>query len=184
MMLVFDKDILKVLTVFSISPGSKFVRKELKEKTFLDNASLDRSLQILSNSEIIKKENRIHFLNFENENSKKIIDIIASQHKKMKELPLAVYFAICDLITALSANKDIKIYLFGSYSKLIFKEPSDIDIALIPERIDKKKTEIIVKKIEEKYGRKIELHYFGKDFYKNKEDPLIRDILRNGVKLI
>ena len=29
---IFNKDIMKVLTVFSLSPGSKFLRKEVKDK--------------------------------------------------------------------------------------------------------------------------------------------------------
>jgi len=32
--------------------------------------------------------------------------------------------------------------------------------------------------------KSIEIHYFKTNFYKNKKDPLVKDILRNGVKLL
>ena len=51
---IFNKNILKILTVFSISPGSRFLRKEIKDKTKLNNATLDENIHALINSNIIK----------------------------------------------------------------------------------------------------------------------------------
>ena len=39
---LFDKNVLRILTVFSISPGSRLNRKVLKEKTMLPNIGMVR----------------------------------------------------------------------------------------------------------------------------------------------
>ena len=72
---IFNKDILEVLTVFSISPGSRFLRKELKERTKLNNVNLDNALNILLNTNLIKKEKRFLLLNLES--AKSIINLVS-----------------------------------------------------------------------------------------------------------
>jgi len=47
---LFDLSVAKVLTVFSLAPGIKLRRKEIKEKTKLTNLTLDKTLNVLSNS--------------------------------------------------------------------------------------------------------------------------------------
>ncbi|MFH1900667.1 MAG: nucleotidyltransferase domain-containing protein [Candidatus Omnitrophota bacterium] len=79
---------------------------------------------------------------------------------------------------------DGEVYLFGSYAKLSFKEISDIDIAVISDTVDKKKFNSFTSKFEKKFGKKIEIHYFSKSFYNNKRDPLVKEILQHGVKLV
>ena len=182
---MFSKDILEILTIFSISPGSKFLRKELKERTKLNNVNLDNALNILLNTNLIKKEKRFLLLNLEYSNS--IIKLISDDYKSLKELPLDAYFSIAALIFYLSKLSGIDAYLFGSHAKLVFKESSDIDIAAVSDKLtSKNKKEIInlIHKLESRYGKKIEMHYFGRNFYKNKNDPLVKDILKNGIKLI
>lgn len=182
---IFDRDTLEVLTVFSISPGSKFLRKELKERTKLNNANLDNAINGLLNSGLIKKEKRMLSLNIEN--AKQIIKLISEEYKRLNELPLDAYFSLVNLVFFLSKLKGIDVYLFGSYAKLIFNETSDIDIAIVSDRMsskDKQEMNKLMQKLESRYGRKIEFHHFGKNFYKGKKDPLVRDILKNGIKLI
>lgn len=182
---IFNKDILEVLTVFSISPGSKFLRKELKERTRLNNINLDNAITILLNSNLIKKEKR--FLSLDLNNVKQIIMLVSEQYQELKELPLDVYFTIVNLIFLLSKFKGINVYLFGSYAKLVYKEKSDIDIAIVSDSITNKgKKEIsrLIQKLESRYAKKIEIHYFGIDFYKNKKDTLVQEIIKNGLKLI
>jgi predicted nucleotidyltransferase len=183
---IFNKDILKLLTIFSISPGSKFSRDELKKKTKMNNVILDNALTVLSHSKIILKEKRFFSLNLDDETTKKVIEIISLNYKKLKSLPLEVYFSIVDFVYFLSKYKNFKAYLFGSYSKLIFSDKSDIDIAIISDLSDKNKKVFnkIVQKIEKVYGKEIEIHYFSTDFEKQKNDPLVKEILKNGVQLI
>ena len=182
---IFNKEVLEVLTVFSISPGSKLTRKDLKERTKLNNVILDNAINTLLNSNLIKKEKRFLTLNLDT--SKQIIKLIFDEYKALKELPLDVYFSIAAIIFFLSKSKNINAYLFGSFAKLVYKETSDIDIAIISDKItEKEKKEInsLIQKLESRYGKKIEMHYFGMNFYKNRKDPLVREIMINGVRLI
>lgn len=182
---IFNKDVLEVLTVFSISPGSKFLRKELKEKTKLNNINLDNAINILLNSDLIKKEKRLLSLNFHN--AKEIIRLISNEYKILRELPLDVYFSIINLLFFLSKLKGTHAYLFGSYAKLVYKETSDIDILILSDKItanEKKEINKLIQKLDSKYGKKIEVHYFGMNFYKNKNDPFVEETLKNGLRLI
>jgi len=182
---IFDGNAFKILTVMSLSKGSRFQRKELKERTRMNNVILDKTLQTLLNSGVIKKEVKYFALNLENKYAKQFSEMLLQQYKDLKELPLNAYFSIADAVSFLSRLK-LEVFLFGSYSKLIFKETSDIDLAIISETISGHKKEIsgFFQKIEKRYGKTIELHYFGSDFYKNRKDPLVNEILKNGVKLI
>ncbi|MGB9708121.1 MAG: nucleotidyltransferase domain-containing protein [Candidatus Pacearchaeota archaeon] len=153
----------------------------------MDNITLDTALSVLLNLHFIKKEGRELSLNFEKEETKLIISLVSKQYKMLKELPLCVYFSIVDILSNIVKIKETDVYLFGSYAKLIFKEGSDIDLAIISDNLtqkDKRELNKIIRKTELRYGTKIELHYFSKRFYKNKQDPLVREILKNGVKLI
>ncbi len=147
----------------------------------LNNVTLDKSLQNLINSKTLKKEGKFYYINFENEYKEGIMSLIIKEYKKAREVPFKVYLILIDLVEEIGKHKDAEAYLFGSYAKLIYKENSDIDLALINNKLNQK----FLSKIEKKYNYKIELHYFRKDeFYKNKNDPLIKDIMKNGVKLI
>jgi len=184
--LIFDKDCFKILSLFSISPGSGFRRTQIKEKTLLNNVPLDKALTKLLRTNVLRNDNNIYRINFENEYSKKVLEIISKQHKELKELPLNVYFLIIDLVDSLSAMKSIEIYLFGSYSKLVYREKSDVDIAVLgPPNLDMAMLSKISKKLEKNYGKHVEIHDFIKgDFYKNKKDPLVKEILINCIRLI
>ncbi len=183
---IFDNSIIKILTLFSISPGSRFTRSEIKEKTMLNNVPLDNTLNILLNNKILAKEKRFLNLNFENKNLKVILGIVKKEHLRFKEIPLKIYCIISDISSSMSSIRSIaKIYLFGSYAKLIYTDSSDVDLAIIL----KKEGESLIKrikkeisKIEKKHNKNVELHFFEKKDMKQK-DPLIKEILRNNVVL-
>ncbi len=80
--------------------------------------------------------------------------------------------------------KENEIWLFGSYSKLVFNEKSDVDIAfLISDKIDKEKIRKYLRKIEKHYEKTIEEHFFEKKvFYKNKKDLLVKEIIQHGIR--
>jgi len=183
---IFDKDCFKVISLFSLSPGSKFRRKEMKEKTRLNNVPLDKALQRLLSTQILKKERNFYSINFQNNLSKQVLDISIKQYKDLKELPFDVYLILLDLVRETSISGGVEIYLFGSYSKLIFNEKSDVDIAIIKEEnLDEENIEKIIQKLEKVYEKNIEIHFFEKKmFYKNKNDPIVKEIRENGVKLI
>lgn len=182
---IFNKDKAFVLAVFSLSPGSRIFRKELQERTKLNNLGLDNALNSLVNAGIIIKNGRHLSLNLEN--ARQVIEIISKDYKYLKEIPLDAYFCVMSIVFFLQKLKSIDAYLFGSYAKLIFKEGSDIDIAIISSRVsaeEKKEIAAMAQKLHKRYKKKIELHFFEKDFYKNKSDPFVKDVLKNGVRLI
>jgi len=183
---IFTKDCFKILTLFSIAPGSRFKRKEIKEKVLLNNVPLDNALKRLFYENILKKQNNFHSINFENSVAKEIVSICKKQYIELKEIPLNVYYLIIDFLDEIVKQKNLEIYLFGSYSKLIYNDRSDIDIAILSDdSVDKKQINKVVLKLEKAYNKKIEVHYFNKRlFYKNKKDPIVKDILKNGVRLI
>ena len=69
----FTPDCFKIMTLFSVSPGSRHNRNEIKEKIGLNNVPLDNALFRLLNSSILKKEGNFYSVNFENEEGKKCL---------------------------------------------------------------------------------------------------------------
>ncbi len=183
---IFDSGSFKVIALFALSPGSRFRRKEIKERTRMHNVPLDNALSRLVSSGIIKKDKGLYSVNLENPYAEQIIAIASSHHKQLKNLPLDVYLLLADMIDELSTAKGLEVWLFGSYSKLVYSEKSDIDIALlVPQDFSKDRIRKIFKKLEKHYGKNIEDHFFNaRSFYRNKRDPLVKEILKNGVRLI
>lgn len=182
---LINQNITKVLSVFSVSPGSRLNRKIIQEKTGINNIILDKIINQLINFRLLSKEKNLLFLNFKNPEVGEIIELMTENHNKLRQLPLKEYFMILDILEELSIIKGINdVYLFGSYSKLVFNENSDIDFAIISNDIDKKLINRKILKMEKWFKKKIEIHFFTKEFYKNKRDPLVKEILKNGVKLI
>ena len=185
MILMLNEHIFRILTIFSLSPGSRLNRKLLKEKTGINNISLDKALSILLNLKTIKKEKRLLSLNLENEKTKIITKEISEDYANLKHLPIKEYFTICNITRELIKAKNTgEIYLFGSYAKLIFTEKSDIDIAIISDKVNKKEIGKIINSLEKKHKKAIETHFFSKKFYSNKKDPLVKEIFQHGVRLV
>ena len=185
--LVLNQDAFKILTVFSLSPGSRFKRKELKELTRLNNVPLDKALLRLVSSGVLRKKGT-YSLNMENESTEVLMMLCSKQHIHLKRIPFKVYFLILDLVFQASLLKGVEIFLFGSYSKLVFSEKSDIDIAVLTLQNAKPIKGLLLalaEKLGKSYGKEVQLHFFDKKaFYSNKKDPLVSEIIRNGVRLI
>ncbi len=184
---LFHQDCFKILSLYGLSPGSRFNRTEIKQRTKLHNVPLDKALQLLFNSGILKKEKNFYSLHFEQEYTSRIMEVVRQQYKELRELPLSIYHLIIDLVASLSVLRGIEVYLFGSYAKLIHTEKSDVDIAIVHTTKFKNKEKIIkiILKLEKIYTKKIEIHYFEKEpFYKNRKDLLIKGILKDGIRLI
>lgn len=182
---MFTQNAYKILSMFSLSPGSNFNRKEIKKATRLNNVPLDNALSSLASSGILKRKGILYSLDFEFHATQVILSLISRERLKMKDLPLNVYLVMVDIASFFSAYRNVHAYLFGSYSKLIYTDKSDIDIAVIAgEYFDKKSFQKRLERVEATYGKSVEVHYFDKStFYKNKKDPMVRDILKNGMPL-
>lgn len=153
----------------------------------MNNVPLDNALARLISSGIIKKDGGFYSINFENNHAEQIMNILITQYKRMKNLPLDVYLLLADIAYELSSVR-IELWLFGSYSKVTYSDKSDVDIAILGQKLDKiekNKVKKTIAKLEKTYGKKIEGHFFEKNaFYNNKKDPLVKDILQNGIKII
>jgi len=181
---LFDKNAVKILTIFSLSPGSRFNRRILQEKTKINNIVLDKSINRLLNLKIIIKEKNLLYLNFKNKEIRKVLELMSRNYNKLKQLPLVDYFMILDIFEDIIKIKFMgDLYLFGSYSKLTFKKDSDIDFAIISDNVNKKDINKTIQKLEKRFKKDIEIHFFTRGFYNNKRDPLVKEIIQNGVKL-
>lgn len=184
--LIFTPNCYKILILFSLSPGSRFNRKEIKEKTKLNNIPLDKALSQIIASGVAKREKNYYHLNIADKSAKELLEICHHQYQQLRELPLTVFYLLTDLVNSAPFLKGNEIWLFGSYAKLVYKENSDVDIAVLySQEIRKEGINKTVAKLEKIYNKKIEIHYFEKTgFYKNKKDLLVKGILRDGVRLI
>ena len=102
-------------------------------------------------------------------------------------LPHNIFNLLVELADELTKIKEIdKVYLFGSYAKLIYTSQSDIDLAIITKKeLSTNKQKVIRRQLEtkaEKYKKKLDIHFFQETDLKQK-DALIQDILRNGKQL-
>ena len=174
---LINPNLAKIILIFAASPGRKWQRKEIKEMTGMNNVPLDNSLNELLTSKLITESKRLYSLNLEN---LIIQQIVKETKEKISNLPFKVQFILVDFIDSISKIKNAeKIILFGSYSKLIFTEKSDVDIALIlKERssLHEKKMSLSAEKISKRYKIDIQEHFFTESDLKHKEDPLIKDI--------
>lgn len=184
---LIDKNYARVILFLAISPGSKYSRKEVKEKTEMNNVPLDFALNTLLNLKIINENKKLYSLNLEN----LLVQQIIKEKSKLSNIPLKVQFILIEIIEKISRLKYIqKVILFGSYSKLVFTEKSDIDLAVIFSDKVKEKHQL-EKKVSEfegnlskKFKKNIQIHFFLESDLKHKEDPLIKDILRNGIEIL
>ena len=181
----FSLNAYKVLSLFSLSPGSRFGRKEIKEKTLLNNRPLDVTLARLVNSGFLIRERRLYSLNFGNDDAKRLVDVLGKEYRRMREIPFGIYMIVLDMEHAVSAYPGTEAWLFGSYAKLVYREGSDIDMAVLTREKYRKEIQRAASRIEKSYGKNIELHFLEKNgFYSNKKDPLVKDILKNGIRIV
>ena len=183
--LLMDAGAFKVLTLFGLSPGSRFNRKEIKEKTLLNNMPLDAALKNALASGVLKKSGNHYSLNTGDEKTMSLMSLVSSQYKSMKNLPLSVYFLLSELAGVAALERGVEIYLFGSYSKLVYSDKSDVDVAILTTKFTGKEgLRAAARKLGSKYGKAVELHFFEKhSFHKNHKDPLVKEILKNGTRL-
>ncbi|HIH54230.1 hypothetical protein J4399_00240, partial [Candidatus Woesearchaeota archaeon] len=112
---LFDLGLVKVLTVFSLAPGSRFSRDDIQKHTKMNNVMLDNALTMLINMKLLLKEKRMIMFNQE---FIQILKLISDDHSKLKKIPLDAYFSILELQSYLVKIKSAETYLFGSYAKL------------------------------------------------------------------
>lgn len=98
----------------------------------------------------------------------------------------AAFESVKEYIAFLKANNyDIrKAYIFGSYVKGNYNEESDIDLAVVINKLSNSFTmQIELMKISRKFDTRIEPHPFDEaDF--NSSNPFANEILTTGIQIL
>ena len=183
--LIFDTNCFKILSFFAVSPESGHKRNEIKEKTKLNNVPLDKALTKLLLSHVLSVENNVYSLDLEDKNTKRAVKIALRQYRALNELPFDLYLLLIDLVDDFSYIKGLEIYLSDDASKSSYQK-SSIEITIITlKEVDKKSISTIIKKLTTKYRKQVEVHDFvASSFYKNQNDPKVKSLIDNGIKLI
>lgn len=181
-----SKSNFKVLKLFSLAPGKPLTRKMIKEFTKLPNVSLDMALNKLIKEEILEEEKRLLKLNLSNEKTMAILELLKKESKMLREIPYKIWLLLFDFTMAAQKTRFKKAFLFGSWAKHIAREDSDVDIALIIEKKDIKQ-EMLVEKLaehlEDKYKRKIQLHFFEEEQFKKARTTLAKEIQKEAIEI-
>ncbi len=176
----------KLLCLFSQTPGKALTRKDIQQLTQLANNPLTESLTFLVNTSILLKQKRHYTLNFENDEVNNIIDFFSREKRKLKNLPYPIWLILFDLSIKLTDKiAPQNIYLFGSYAKLIAHEKSDIDIAIVIEKREPHIDFAIEKQVsilEKRFQKKIQIHLFDRKEFQQKT-ALTREILKDSIKI-
>ena len=186
----------KILFVFAEAPGKAISRKEIQTLTQLGNKVLSKFLLLLEKFNIIS-HNKIgktyyYTLNLSNTFVDHILNIVALEKKELNEPDFVALNILREFAYALTnvnlANME-KIILFGSYAKRTYGKNSDIDIAIILKEKninDELLIAEIIDGLHKRFGKEIQPHYYSaKDFEGiKKKDPLVKEIVKDGIALI
>ncbi|MBN2788853.1 MAG: nucleotidyltransferase domain-containing protein [Candidatus Delongbacteria bacterium] len=86
-------------------------------------------------------------------------------------------------ILGIRKYKIINAYLFGSYAKGTFNEDSDIDVALVFDKMeDRFDTRVELMKLVRKIDLRIEPHPFEKSDVEQ-HNPFLEEIIRTGIRI-
>ncbi len=179
--------------IYNESPGAGFTRQDLKRFTMLGNKALSFAIKRLMDFNILKKskENKslaVYKLNHGNKYLNDILSLLEKERSDLNYIPYEFGIIIRELLRkAIEEINPIKAYLFGSVAKKTYRKDSDIDIALIIDKKDPSKDLLIdeiSEKLSNKYNRKIQCFIFTKKQFEDKKDALIKDILKQGIRLI
>jgi len=78
------------------------------------------------------------------------------------------------------------VYLFGSYAQGKANEWSDIDIAVISDKLKKNwwKNEILLSHLGLEVDLRIEPHGFTVEDFKDEYDPMVCEIKKTGIRIV
>lgn len=78
------------------------------------------------------------------------------------------------------------VYLFGSYAKDKQKKWSDIDVAVISDKLkkDEDRSRLLLWKLRRDIDLRIEPHGFTVKEFQNDTDPMVNEIKRTGVRVV
>lgn len=190
-----NKTTWKILRLMVEAPGRPISQKEIRKLVKLGFSNLQESLYKMIYSDIIniKKQGRTsyYYLNLTNDLTKKIIELINLERRKLNNLQPSKSAILAELERKLIDEiKGIKkIILFGSVAKRISIKGSDIDICILTEHKLSAKEKLRLTKIAtyfENKGNKLQIFDFTeKEFEKmlKEKTSLAVEIARDGIAL-
>lgn len=184
------KSSVKVLYLFSTAPGKSFTRKDIQQMTRLANNPLSESLKFLVNSGILARKNKREYaLDFDNEDVAGLVEFFKDESRHLRNIPYTIWLTLFELSVKVAGRIPVRsIYLFGSQAKLVAHEKSDIDVAVIlgGKREAKMDLELekIASRLENKFGRKIQVHVFEEKEFTRHGDGMSKEIIRDGIRII
>jgi len=188
-----SKAVWRVLIILAEAPGQGITKEEIKKITKLGGNSIFNAVNILLKNDIItanKVGKKTYYkINLANKYSLIINEIIMHERKDLNNMNQKIVTILREFTRLV--NKAINpesIYVFGSIVKGSYTEKSDIDIAIITDRELKTnkiiEMEKINEKLEKRFGREIQTHFFTEKDFRQLKDRLIEQVHRDGIKLL
>ena len=85
-----------------------------------------------------------------------------------------------------SGYQPVKIFIFGSYAKGTSHKWSDIDVAIVTNKLKRnyEKNRSVLRRIGLDVDLRIEPHGFTAEDFENLADPLVYEIRKTGIRVI
>lgn len=188
-----SKAVWRILSVLAEAPGEGVTKEEIKKITKLGGNSIFNSIQILLKNNMIASakygKKTFYRMNMNNKYSHLASEIIHNERADNNNINQRIITILREYTRQVIDSIEIKaIYVFGSIVKSSYRENSDIDIAIITEEDISVKERILLEKIGEKiekrFGREIQPHFFTDTEFRKSEGGVIEQIKRDGIKLI
>ena len=158
----------KVMRLFLLNKGQTFTNKEISERSRVARDKLRKEIRTLSSISFIKKSNKGWIFNRSFKYSKEVENLLVN----------ADSFDFKEIAKNFRKLGQIKLLVFGGV--LIDEKESRVDVLVVGNKLQKKKIENHIKKLEAEIGSELVYAIFDtKEFiYRlNMYDKLVRDIL-------
>ena len=184
----------KILLLTAETPGKALSRKQIQEYTKIGNKVLVKFLKVLKKFDLLQ-ENKIgrqffYKMNMASPYAAALIELVKIEKKQLNNPYFATVVILREFVYELT-NFDFeqvkKVILFGSVAKHTATIESDVDVAVVlKERNPKMELEIsaLCGKLEERFKRKLQVHYFAEKEFANRKNKLDEEIVKDGVELL
>lgn len=181
----------RILKLLFETPRKPVSRGEMFKFTKLGNSPLSRGLERLVRTGILvlekRKKKEFYYVNERNEYAQELKALWDKEKQSLRNLPYDISVVLSEFVRSLndSCCSINQVILFGSHAKGTASAHSDIDIAVVFNNnlLEEIFVVRIVKKLEQQFKVKIQVHYFTAESFALKS-KLITEIKREGINLI
>lgn len=182
----------RILLLMAESPGSRLTRAEIKKFTCLGNNAITESMKdlLIHNIMNARKNGKTSYgLDMADEMTKQILLLCEMERKRLNGIPYSFSLILREYVRIILAiSAPLRIILFGSVAKRVYREDSDIDIAIIFD--DELKTQArldmegAADRLKKRFGKEIQQHIFTVKEFEISKDKLVLEIRRDGIDLL